>query len=404
MPLYEYKAITQKGNRITGTYEAHEISDVVPMLRDKGYYPVQIKKIRTKNISAVPRGIFGRMPLRDLMIFCRQFSTIINAKVPILTGLDILRKQIENTRLRDAVNVLYEEVQKGKSMSAVMGMHKDVFPGLFVNLVMAGEVSGTLGNVLERIAVHYEKEYRVKQRIKNALIYPSLIAIVALLVVIFLIVIVLPSFDTMFQQMGAMLPLLTRLLIRLSHIIRKRFVLLVLGLAVFLFCAGWYFNTDNGKKCFDRLILKAPVIGITTKKMFTARFARTLGTLISNGIPLLRALEITKAVVGNTRLQKNIEIVERGIKKGKGLAGPLKDVEDFPPMLACMANIGEDTGTLGQTLLKTAELYDEEVDNALKRMTVLIEPIIIIVMAVTVAFIVLSIVLPMVDIMTWTDY
>lgn len=404
MPLYEYKAVTRKGNSITGTYETYEKSDVISMLRDKGYYPVQIKRLQKRDRPIVSRGMPRKMPVKALMVFCRQFSTVINAGVPILTGLDILRKQTENARLRHALDSLYEEVQKGKSLSGVMGMHEDVFPEIFVSMVMAGETSGTLGRVLERMAVHYEKEYSIKQKVKNALIYPSLIGIVALMVIIFLVVAVLPVFASMFQQMGAELPFLTKLLIGFSYVVRKYFALIIPGLIGFLFFIGWYFNTVQGKRRFDALMLRAPLIGNTNKKMFAARFSRTLSTLISNGIPLLQALEITGSVVDNATLQEDIERVKGDIEQGEGLAGPLKRIKDFPPMLACMAEVGENTGTLGHTLEKVADFYDQETENAMKRMTVLIEPVIIIVMAIAVAFIVLAVIIPMIDIMAWTDF
>ena len=216
MPVYQYRARTGTGEMITGTYESPDKSDVVIMLRKKGCYPVSIKEQRKKSGDIFFVKYFKKISHRDIAVFCRQFSTMVNAGIPILSGLDILREQIENPALRERVESLYQEVQKGKSMSQVMAVHRDVFPELLINMVEAGEVSGTLDRVMDRMAVNYEKEYKINQKVKNALIYPSLIAVVATLVVIFLVTVVLPTFASMFWQMGATLPLSTRVLMVLA--------------------------------------------------------------------------------------------------------------------------------------------------------------------------------------------
>jgi type IV pilus assembly protein PilC len=400
MPVYQYRARNRLGEMIAGSYETADKSDVVLMLREKGCYPVHIEEQRDNTAYLLSKG-FGRIvSFKDLAVFCRQFATVVNAGVPILASLDILRKQTENTKLRKTLENLYEEVQKGKGLSLVMGVHRDVFPELLVNMVEAGEVSGTLDRVMERMATHYEKEYKINQKVKNALVYPSLIASVAIVVVVFLVTVVLPTFTSMFQQMGAMLPLSTRVLMSISYFIRDRWMILIVFLAVFALIIRWYSNTRDGREFFDALKLRIPVIGNVNKKVVTARFARTLGALMSSGIPLLQGIEVTKKVVGNTAVLKGMEGLEQEIKGGRGLAEPIKRIEVFPPMLTHMVRIGEDTGTLDYILEKTADFYDDEVEGAVNRMTTLLEPAIIMVMAVVVAFIVISIVLPMFDMMT----
>lgn len=333
MPVYQYRARTGTGEMITGTYESPDKSDVVIMLRKKGCYPVSIKEQRKKSGDIFFVKYFKKISHRDIAVFCRQFSTMVNAGIPILSGLDILREQIENPALRERVESLYQEVQKGKSMSQVMAVHRDVFPELLINMVEAGEVSGTLDRVMDRMAVNYEKEYKINQKVKNALIYPSLIAVVATLVVIFLVTVVLPTFASMFWQMGATLPLSTRVLMVFSYFIRDWWLLLLTGLIGFLFGIRWYSHTESGRELFDVLRLRIPVMGNVNKKMLTARFARTLGLLMSSGIPLLLGMEVTKKVIGNSAVIKGLEEVEEGIKGGRGLAEPLKRIGVFPPML-----------------------------------------------------------------------
>ncbi|MBA1336988.1 MAG: Type IV fimbrial assembly protein PilC [Firmicutes bacterium] len=404
MPVYQYRAKNRLGEEITGTYESADKADVVYMLRGKDYYPVLIKEFKKKPGSFSLKSFFNRITYKDLAVFCRQFSTVVNAGVPILASLDILRKQTENARLRETLNTLFEEVQKGKNLSLVMGMYKGIFPELLVNMVETGEISGTLDRVMDRMATHYEKEYKINQKVKNALVYPSLIAVVATLVVIFLVAVVLPTFASMFEQMGAVLPLSTRVLMRVSYFIRDGWLILLMGLVGALLGIRAYSNTEGGREIFDGLRLRMPIIGNVNRKVATARFARTLGALMSSGISLLQGIEVTKKVVGNAVVLKGLAEVEDDIKRGKGLAEPLKKIEAFPPMLTHMAKIGEDTGTLDYILEKTADFYDEEVESAVTRMTTLLEPAIIVVMAVVVAFIVISIVIPMFDMMTRINF
>jgi type IV pilus assembly protein PilC len=400
MPIYRYTAINLSGQEIKGVYDAADRTAVVHMLREKNYFPVDIKENKKISDTVSLKRLFSRVTTKDLSVFCRQFSTVVNAGVPILASLDILRKQTENTRLRETLDILFEEVQKGKNLSQVMGLYKGIFPELLVNMVETGEISGTLDKVMERMAIHYEKEYKLSQKVKNALVYPSIVAIVATAVVTFLVTVVLPTFASMFQQVGAILPPSTRILMSISDLIRKYWLLLLVLLTGSALGVRIYASTEGGKQFFDELKLKMPVIGVVNKKVITARFARTLGALLTSGISVLQGIEITKKVVGNTVIQKSLSGVEEGIKKGKGLSEPLKSIEIFPPMLIHMAKIGEDTGTLDYMLAKTADFYDDEVENAVTRMTTLLEPAIIIGMAVVVGFIVVSIVLPMFELMT----
>ncbi len=404
MPLYRYRAKNMSGKVSTGILDAASEMAVVYRLREKGRYPTSIEEKKKQTVRLSVGKLFERITQKDLAVFCRQFATALNAGIPILTGLDILRKQNGSPKMRAAVENLYREVQKGKSLSFIMRMHRKVFPQMLVNMIEAGELSGTLDKVMERMASHYEKEYRISQKVKNALVYPSLVAVVAIIVVVILVTVVLPTFVSMFEDTEMVLPLSTRILISISGILRGNILVLLIaagGLHVlFRVCT----KSGAGKRLLDTIRLKVPIMGSVNKKMAAARFARTLGAMVSSGISLLRGIEITMKVVDNTIIRDKLGSVEDHVKTGRGLFQPLKDADIFPPMLIQMVKIGEDTGTLDYMLAKTADVFDSEVENAVTRMTTLLEPAIIVAMAFVVGFIVISLVMPMFDMMTSVNF
>lgn len=404
MPVYRYRAKKTDGRYITGVLDANSETEVVRMLKQKNQYTVSIKQCDGNGSSIWIKRNFGKVRQKDLAVFCRQFSTVINAGIPILTSLDILRKQTENPRMRQTVGELYEEVQKGNSLSSVMAVHGEVFPELLVNMIEAGEVSGTLDSVMERMADHYEKEYRISRKVKNALVYPSLIAVVSLFVIIMLVTVVLPTFISMFEDMGATLPLSTRLLVYFSSVITECWPMLLALTVVLCIVFKLHSKTENGRELMDTFKLKAPIVGRVNKKVVTARFARTLGALASSGISLLEGIEVAKKVVGNAVLRKDLIQVEEEVKRGRGLAEPLGNVKILHPMLVQMVKIGEESGTLDYILVKTADIFDDEVESAVTRMTTLLEPAIVVIMAVVVGFIVVSVVIPMFDMMTYLRF
>ncbi|MCR4430740.1 MAG: type II secretion system F family protein [Tepidanaerobacteraceae bacterium] len=404
MPVYQYIAKNYYGHTIEGLFEAPNRVGVIYMLKGKNFFPVDIKESK-KEFGSLPLNIlFGRIAARDLSIFCRQFSTMINAGITVLDSLDILRKQTENSKLRETVDGVFEEVQKGKNLSRAMGLYKDIFPELLVNMVETGEISGALDIVMDRMALHYEKEYRLNQKVKNALLYPIFILIVAALVVAFLVTVILPTFASMFQQMGAVLPLSTRIMMGISTIIKNNWLLLLIFVTGLFLGVKIYISTEAGKKFFDKAKLNLPVIGETNKKIIIAQFARTLSVLLASGISIIQSINIIKKVIGNTVVQKYLSQVEDEIKKGRGLAAPLKNSEFFPPMLIHMVKVGENTGSLDYMLKMAADFYDNEVESAVTRMTTLLEPLIIMGMALIVGFIVVSVVMPMFDFMTKMNF
>lgn len=404
MPVYKYRAKNILGQEISGSYEATDKAAVIYMLREKNFYPVNIKEDKSVIPSFSIKKLFKKVTLKDLAVFCRQFSTMINAGVPILSCLDILRKQTENIRLKETLETIYGEVQKGKSLSQVMGEFRLVFPELLINMIETGEISGNLDKVLERMASHYEKEYKINQKVKNALTYPAIIAIVAILVIIFLVTVVVPTFASMFSSMGAVLPISTRILMKISDFVKNSWYLFLVAFILGRAVLKSYSQNPQGREKIDNLKLILPVIGNLHRNIATARFARTLGSLMNSGISVLQGIEVTKKVIDNQVISRSLTKVAEDVKKGKGLAEPLREFEVFPPMLVHMVKIGEDTGTLDFILEKTADFYDDEVENALNKMTTVLEPAIIVIMAVIVSLILISVLLPMFDIMTQVNF
>lgn len=404
MPIYKYRAKNILGQEISGSYEATDKAAVIYMLREKNFYPVNIKEDKSVIPSFSIKKLFKKVTLKDLAVFCRQFSTMINAGVPILSCLDILRKQTENIRLKETLETIYGEVQKGKSLSQVMGEFRLVFPELLINMIETGEIGGNLDKVLERMASHYEKEYKINQKVKNALTYPAIIAIVAILVIIFLVTVVVPTFASMFSSMGAILPISTRILMKISDFVKNSWYLFLVAFILGRAVLKSYSQNPQGREKIDNLKLILPVIGNLHRNIATARFARTLGSLMNSGISVLQGIEVTKKVIDNQVISRSLTKVAGDVKKGKGLAEPLREFEVFPPMLVHMVKIGEDTGTLDFILEKTADFYDDEVENALNKMTTVLEPAIIVIMAVIVSLILISVLLPMFDIMTQVNF
>lgn len=393
MPIFSYKAKTASGKTINGTMEANERDIVISALRDKNYYPLSVEEagLLKKEINF---DFIQSIKIKDMAVFCRQFSTLINAGITVLSCLDILRLQTENKKLREIIQNIYETVQKGKTLSAAMKEHK-IFPSILLNMVEAGEVSGTLDITLERVAVHFEKENKINQKVKGALTYPLIVCVIAVIVIGILITFVVPTFVGLFSGMGMELPVTTKMLLSISNFVKSFWYLLILfGIGVFIFYK-YYTSLDSGRKVIDTIKLKIPVFGMVTQKIIASRFTRTLSTLLGSGLSLLVSLEIVGRVVDNYVVEKGLEHAKNEVSRGVNLAEPISQMDVFPPMVVHMVKIGEDTGSLETILEKTADFYDGEVETAIGQMTTLIEPLIICVLAVVVGFVVLSIVQPM---------
>jgi type IV pilus assembly protein PilC len=392
MSMFEYEAKTMQGTPIKGKMDAVSEEAVISALRSKGYFPTSIRQ--NNSILSMDIGMLKKVKIKDIAIFCRQFAVIITAGIPVLRGLEIVKAQTENKKLKKILTEVFDDVQKGRTLSDAMKKHKD-FPDMLCNMITVGEASGTLDMILERMALFYEKENKLNQKVKGAMTYPIAVSIFALGVVVLLITKVLPTFTGMLTSSGGELPVPTKILMGISDFINTKWYLLVAGIIVIIVLIRTYLSTENGRYSFDNMKLKLPVFGKLYKKVATARFARTFGTLMGSGIPIMNSIEICSNVIGNAVLQKLLESTQEDIKKGLGMGETLETRNIFPPMLTQMIKIGEEAGTLDEVLESTASFYDEEVDTATNQMTNLIQPVIIVILAVVVGFIIISILLPM---------
>ncbi|MCT4621528.1 MAG: type II secretion system F family protein [Marinisporobacter sp.] len=398
MPTYKYKAISKLGEKLEGTYTAKNKNEVISMLRQNQNIPVKIEElIEKKDILSFDS--LKKVKVKDIAIFCRQFYTMLNAGVTVLNVLDTLRLQTENKKLALVIGEVYEEVQKGLTFAESLKRHRKTFPDLLINMVEAGEVSGTLDIIMDRMAVHYEKENKITNKIKGAMMYPIILSIVSMLVVVFLLTFIMPTFVSMFEGSGVELPLPTRILLMISGIIINYWYFVFTALLLMIWGIKRYIGTSKGQFLMDHIKFKIPIVKGTTQKVITSRFTRTLSTLLASGIPLIQALDIVSRIVGNVIVEKGILKAKEDVRKGIDLATPIKQMGVFPPMAESMIRIGEESGALDEILDKTANFYDEEVEAALQKMTTLIEPIMIVIMAIVVGSIVIAMVMPMFDMM-----
>ncbi len=395
MPIYKYKAIGVNGQSLQGTFTANSRNEVIQMLRGNNSYPVMIQEEVNSQMREVK--LFGDVKVKDIAVFCRQTYAMLNAGVPIINCLEILRMQTEQKKMKQVFGEVYENVQKGSTFSESLKKHMDVFPELLIHMIEAGEASGSIDTILERMAIHYEKETKINNKIKGAMVYPIILSVVAVAVVVFLLTFVMPTFIGMFQGSGVPLPLPTRILMKFSELLQNYWYLFLLGIFALIYGIKRYILTPSGRLKFDKLKLKLPVVGSLNQKIITARFTRTLSTLMTSGIPLLQAMENVANVVGNKVAADGIMKVREEVRRGVALAPPIKRLGIFPPMVDNMIHIGEESGTLDDILDKTANFYDDEVETALQKMITLFEPIMILVMGGLIGFIVIAMVLPMFD-------
>lgn len=395
MPTYKYKALNNNGEKIVGSYTANSKEEVLIMLRENRYYPIDVKlNNKGKDIEI---SLFNKVKTKDIAIFCRQFYTMLNAGVTLVNCIDILRNQTVNKKLRKTINLVYDDLQRGQTLSESLNKYPDIFPELFINMVEAGELSGNLDIIMDRMAIHFEKENKIKNKVKGAMVYPLVLGVLSIVVVIFLLVVVMPTFVSMFEGSGVMLPLPTRILLGISDFIKKYWYIIILIGSIMVYIINKYLKTDRLKYLIDSIKFKIPIIGNNTEKVITSRFTRTLSTLLSSGVPLMKALEIVSKIVGNKVASEGILNAKEELSKGIDLATPIEEIGIFSPMVISMIKIGEQSGSLDEILEKTADFYDEEVETSLKKLTTMLEPLMIIVMALVIGGIVIAMVLPMFD-------
>ncbi len=390
---FKWLGRTLRGAQQAGEMTARTKEDVVSALRKQGIVPAVITETK-------PAGkLFGskkqKITDKDIVVFTRQFATMFNAGIPIVQGLDIMSKQAGNKTLGAVIAQIKGDVETGATFANALKRHPKIFDDLYVNLVAAGEAGGVLDEVLMRLAGYIEKTMKLKKKVKGAMIYPAIVISVAVLVIAIIMVWVIPVFAEIFAEMGVQLPLPTRSVMWLSNFLAGIGGLFILiGIASTVFGTRQYRKTENGRKKTDNLLLKMPAIGDLLRKVAVARFTRTLGTLISSGVPILEGLEICAKSSGNKIVEEEVFNVRKEVSTGKTLAEPLSKSEVFPPMVTQMINVGESTGALDQMLIKIADFYDDEVDNAVANLTTALEPMLMVFLGIAIGYIVIALYLP----------
>ena len=391
MPAFTYTARNAAGELKTATVEAANAQDVVAQLRRQRMTVVKVDE------NAKPKKISGSIKMRDIVIFTRQFSTMINAGLPLVQALDILAKQSENKALKDVTRAVVFDVESGHTVADALKKHPKAFSDLYVNMVAAGEAGGILDTILMRLATFMEKNDALVRKVKGAMIYPGVITSVAAIAIIVLLVFVIPVFEKMFASVGMALPLPTRVVIGMSRFLQGYWWAVIAALVAIVFAVKKYYETPDGKLAIDRMLLRMPVLGDVLRKSAVSRFTRTLGTLIGSGVSILDGLEITAKTAGNRVIQDAIMESRASIAGGETISAPLQKSAVFPPMVISMIAVGEQTGGLDEMLSKIADFYDEEVDAAVSGLLSLLEPIMIVFLGVVVGGMVVAMYLPIFD-------
>lgn len=395
MAKFKYRVMNSDGEKINGTHEANSREEVIDFISGNGYYPLLVEEVKeSKNIEF---SFNEKVKIKDLAIFCRQFYTMLDAGVPILTCLKILSDQIQNKKLREAIIKVHEDVETGEVLSDAMRKHKDVFPDLLISLTASGEASGSLDSVMLRMATNYEKENKINNKVKSAMIYPIVLGCVAIIAVVFILVYVMPTFMDIFEGNGTQLPWSTRFLLGLSSSIQNNWIIILFFIIVAGLSLKIFLKTEQGILIVSRLKLKLPVLKKLNEMMIVSRFTRTLSILMASGLPLIKALEIVSEVVGNRIVESAMIQIKDNVMRGESLYSSMKESDMFPSMLYSMIKVGEETGSLDDILNKTADFYDEELESTIQASVALLEPVLIVVMGLVIGFIVISIMLPMFD-------
>lgn len=393
MPVYIWKGKTARGDIQKGEIEAVSESAVRMQLRRQKILPVKIKP-EPKDIFENVAFLQPKVTQNDLIVFTRQFATMIDAGLPLIQALDILSSQQENKTFKKILVQIKEDVEGGATLTDALKKHQGLFDALYVNLVAAGEMGGVLDSILNKLAGYIEKAMRLKKQVKGAMVYPVSILGVAIIVVVVLLLFVIPVFQKMFAEFKAALPAPTQFVIAISELLKKTFLYIIGGLFVFVVAFKKFYGTERGRSTIDDIVLRLPVFGPLIRKVAVARFTRTLGTMISSGVPILDGLDITAKSAGNKTVEKAIFLAKAGISEGRTIAEPLSESEVFPPMVTRMISVGEATGALDAMLEKIADFYDEEVDDAVNVLTAMLEPMLMVFLGVILGGLVIAMYLP----------
>ena len=427
MPRFNYVALDSRGQESTGLIEAGSSNEAIGQLRQAGYFPTNVyeegkggvrdtkarkQKAKTPKPAAAAtaaRGkggivLFERKTIKPktLMVFTRQLATLIDAGLPLLRGLTVLAKQERDPVLKKTIGNLSDAVQGGSTFSEGLAQHPRIFNDLYVNMVRAGEIGGVLELVLTRLAEFQEKAQKIKNKVVAAMVYPIIVLVLAIAIMGFLLVFIVPRFEAIFQDMlgDKPLPALTRFVIAISNGVKENWIFILIAIVVGIVGVKLAGRTAGGRTAIDRFKLRTPLFGDLLRKTAISRFSRTLGTLVTSGVPILQALNITRETAGNTIIAGAITQVHDSVKEGESIVQPLEASGAFPPMVISMIDVGEETGQLPEMLLKIAEVYDDEVDNSVAGLTSMLEPIMIVFLAVVVGTIVIALFMPLISIIS----
>src|SRR5690242_2333156 len=427
MPKYSYVAMDAHGKETKGTLEVATQNEAIGRVKEMGLFPTKIvevdknkekapagdkkgkpaakgakpkgKKGGAGNINIKIPGLSGKVKPKVLTTFTRQLATLVDAGLPLLRGLRVLERQEKNPTLKEVINDLALAIEGGSTFSEGLAQHPKVFNRLFVNMVKAGELGGVLEVVLNRLSEFMEKAQKIRGKVKAAMFYPCAVIFVAVTILTILMVFVIPKFEAIFKEMleGQGLPAFTQFVLNVSRVIAGHFVISLISVVAFFISLKLFTRTKFGRRLFDRFKLNFPLLGPVVSKVAISRFARTLGTLVSSGVPILQALTIVKETSGNVVVGEAVSAVHESVKEGETITAPLEAANVFPPMVISMVDVGEQTGALPEMLMKIADNYDDEVDNAVSAMTSLLEPIMIVFLAVVVGSIVIALFLPLIS-------
>ena len=424
MPSYAYTALDARGQEVSDTLEAGNENEAIAALRQAGYYPTSVmeagkaaKAARGKTATApkakaagLKKDINISIPFlerktikpKTLMIFTRQLATLIDSGLPLLRGLNVLGKQEPDPVLRKTIGKLADSVQGGSTFSDGLAQHPKLFNKLYINMVKAGELGGVMELVLVRLADFQEKAQKLKNKVVSAMFYPIIVLVIAVAIMAFLLVYIVPKFEQIFADMlgGKPLPALTEFVIGTSRFFQNQWYMILGAVIVVVVAYSLAGRTEKGLAIIDAIKLRVPLFGDLIKKSAISRFSRTLGTLVTSGVPILQALNITRDTAGNVVLSNAIQKVHDSVKEGESIVSPLEKSGIFPPMVVSMIDVGEETGQLPEMLLKVADVYDDEVDNTVAGLTSLLEPIMIVFLAVVVGTIVIALFLPLISIIS----
>ena len=416
MARFTFTALDSKGKQVQGEIEAENQSAAIARIREKSLFPSKVEAVSGSGSAAsakkpksggmnmeikLPKFLRGRVKTKDLTVFTRQMSTLVNAGLPLMRAIRVLQRQEKNAALKDALSQMADSIESGSTFAEALAAHPKIFDRLFVNMVKAGEVGGVLDVVLARLSEFQEKAEKIKGKVKSAMTYPLVVLVMAVGILMFLMTYIVPKFSEIFGDLmgGKGMPAITQFVMNVSEVLKTKFPFVLIGIAVLIGVLKLVAMTKKGRYGLDYFKLHAPVFGNLVTKNSISRFTRTLGTLMGAGVPVLQALNIVKETVGNEVISKAVTTIHDAVKEGENMAPPIASSKVFPPMVISMVEVGEETGALPDMLMKVADSYDEDVDNAVASMTSIIEPLLIIFLAVVVGSIVIALFMPLVSIM-----